>query len=173
MLQIIPILMFSMMICLFCFCYIKSRDTSDRSQPYNVGQARHQIYASRRAESARVASDLESQKPSRYEQMLTSFYFQTVLPDKSNTTPETLKNEEDDTGDSDTNFMSSSFRRLRISEEECSICLQGYTGGQAICTSKNKPSCQHIFHRDCLEEWLKDHDNCPLCRANLLQETIK
>jgi hypothetical protein len=32
---------------------------------------------------------------------------------------------------------------------------------------------RHIFHSKCLEEWLKKHENCPLCRKNLTKEEFE
>ncbi len=44
-------------------------------------------------------------------------------------------------------------------EDNCSICCSKGTK-KAVITS-----CGHIFHRKCLMTWLKDHDDCPLCRT--------
>eukprot|EP00980_Cylindrotheca_fusiformis_P008374 scaffold1772_cov80-Cylindrotheca_fusiformis.AAC.2 len=63
-------------------------------------------------------------------------------------------------------FLLSTWRRP-TENDECAICLQGYEADQTICTSSTT-QCNHVFHQDCLEEWLKDHDNCPMCRVNLM-----
>jgi hypothetical protein len=60
-------------------------------------------------------------------------------------------------------------------EEEmagCAICLSHFTPQQLICESNNS-SCQHVFHKDCMVDWLmKDHDNCPMCREVYLLERL-
>ncbi|CAF0783535.1 unnamed protein product [Adineta ricciae] len=33
---------------------------------------------------------------------------------------------------------------------------------------KQLPICHHIFHCNCLTEWLLQHSTCPMCRANVL-----
>jgi hypothetical protein len=54
---------------------------------------------------------------------------------------------------------------LKGREVECAICLQELMkedGGfvQIIV-------CGHIFHKNCLVEWIVDQHSCPLCRAIL------
>lgn len=51
---------------------------------------------------------------------------------------------------------------------ECSICLDYYKAKETVCWAKND-DCDHIFHQDCIVQWLVDHDDCPLCRSNLLE----
>jgi hypothetical protein len=44
----------------------------------------------------------------------------------------------------------------------CSICLE------AINNISKKTSCNHIYHKDCIYEWVNNNKNtCPLCRENL------
>ncbi|CAJ1956881.1 unnamed protein product [Cylindrotheca closterium] len=55
-------------------------------------------------------------------------------------------------------------------EDCCCICLEGYEHGEVICTSKTG-FCNHVFHKECLFEWVKkNHDCCPLCRTVLVKE---
>ena len=56
-------------------------------------------------------------------------------------------------------------RSLKGSEEitECPICLE--SEGTMISTP-----CGHKFHTNCLMEWLKSHDNCPVCRNSLVTD---
>lgn len=49
------------------------------------------------------------------------------------------------------------------SEQMCSICLEEYKVGDAIAWSRND-ECHHAFHKDCIIEWLVNHQNCPICR---------
>jgi hypothetical protein len=56
--------------------------------------------------------------------------------------------------------------------EGCAICLSRFKPQQIVCKSSNL-SCQHVFHRDCMVDWLmKSRDNCPMCRAVYLLETV-
>mmetsp|Transcript_25313 Transcript_25313/g.62321 ORF Transcript_25313/g.62321 Transcript_25313/m.62321 type:complete len:308 (-) Transcript_25313:107-1030(-) len=54
-------------------------------------------------------------------------------------------------------------------ENECSICLGDYCPGDTICVAR-ACKCNHVFHQDCIAEWLKAHDECPLCRVNLMSD---
>lgn len=54
-----------------------------------------------------------------------------------------------------------------LSKPDCSICLDSYKTGETICWAKTD-ECDHIFHQECIVEWMKAHDDCPLCRTNLM-----
>jgi len=53
-------------------------------------------------------------------------------------------------------------------ERQCSICLDSYREGQR---AKVTPCCRNMFHEECIEDWLKSHRSCPLCRADI-QEVV-
>ena len=57
-------------------------------------------------------------------------------------------------------FCRQAFARLLI----VGGCLESYEPGQTICQAKTK-ACNHIFHKACIETWLKDHASCPICRS--------
>jgi hypothetical protein len=59
---------------------------------------------------------------------------------------------------------------LSFETAECSICLEIYSPGDTICVSK-ATECDHVFHQSCVSEWLTKHDQCPLCRIDLMSET--
>ncbi|TKY56886.1 RING-H2 finger protein ATL66 [Spatholobus suberectus] len=49
-------------------------------------------------------------------------------------------------------------------ETECCICLGAFVDGEKL---KVLPGCDHSFHCECVDKWLANHSNCPLCRASL------
>ena len=53
------------------------------------------------------------------------------------------------------------------SADECSICLANFCNGDRVARSNNV-CCPHIFHRDCVHEWLLQHFECPMCRNEFL-----
>ncbi|EGD72010.1 hypothetical protein PTSG_00026 [Salpingoeca rosetta] len=61
--------------------------------------------------------------------------------------------------------QTASFGSLSKSEEsqECPICLDPDCD-QRLYRLKD---CGHVFHKDCLTEWLQCQTTCPLCRAML------
>jgi hypothetical protein len=49
-----------------------------------------------------------------------------------------------------------------LTNQNCYICLN---------TMNNivmEPNCQNLFCGDCLLKWLKNHNNCPICRTNIV-----
>jgi len=51
----------------------------------------------------------------------------------------------------------------------CSICLDEFQP-ESIC---HELYCFHIFHENCIEEWLAKHDSCPDCRKPMMKEAIR
>jgi Ring finger domain len=51
--------------------------------------------------------------------------------------------------------------------EPCAICLEHYEEGDQICWSHNR-HCDHVFHQECIVEWLGLHNECPICRQDFL-----
>lgn len=46
---------------------------------------------------------------------------------------------------------------------QCNICLTAFEPHSMV----RATICKHIFHKACLEEWLKVREYCPLCRCQL------
>ena len=53
---------------------------------------------------------------------------------------------------------------LIINKECCNICCEDYIIGQY---KRTIPACNHIFHKKCVDKWLKSKSNCPICRNEL------
>jgi E3 ubiquitin-protein ligase RNF115/126 len=51
-------------------------------------------------------------------------------------------------------------------KECCSVCKDEYTLGEHAM----QMPCTHLFHKDCIEPWLKRHSTCPSCRYQLPTE---
>lgn len=51
--------------------------------------------------------------------------------------------------------------------EECVICMNDFSeeDGKEIA----ELSCKHIYHVECLKEWVDKNDTCPTCRAPIVQ----
>ena len=52
--------------------------------------------------------------------------------------------------------------RIEKMEEECSICYENISTSESV-----KLKCNHIFHKECMEQWVKKSGTCPLCRYNI------
>lgn len=70
--------------------------------------------------------------------------------------------------------------------EMCSICLETFAVGDSIAKAKKATSeddsiaanelvptfgCTHLFHTNCIVEWLIHHDKCPCCRADFFRDS--
>ncbi|CAI9274520.1 unnamed protein product [Lactuca saligna] len=51
--------------------------------------------------------------------------------------------------------------RLPKEDDACPICLADYKPREALRTI---PECNHYFHVECIDEWLRLHATCPMCR---------
>ncbi|KAI3823694.1 hypothetical protein L1987_05134 [Smallanthus sonchifolius] len=51
--------------------------------------------------------------------------------------------------------------RLPNDDSTCAICLSEYKPKESLRTI---PECNHYFHADCIDEWLKLNATCPVCR---------
>ncbi len=49
----------------------------------------------------------------------------------------------------------------------CSICQDEFKPKEF----KRELNCKHIFHKKCIDKWLKEHLNCPFCRTNICPKT--
>ncbi|WOG83480.1 hypothetical protein DCAR_0102655 [Daucus carota subsp. sativus] len=51
---------------------------------------------------------------------------------------------------------------LKAKNSICCVCLGEFEMKEELL---QVPSCQHIFHRDCIGNWLSSSNTCPLCRS--------
>lgn len=54
--------------------------------------------------------------------------------------------------------------KIGIDALECAVCLNEFEDNETL---RLLPKCDHVFHPECIDEWLASHTTCPVCRANL------
>eukprot|EP00814_Leptocylindrus_danicus_P009554 CAMPEP_0116029746 /NCGR_PEP_ID=MMETSP0321-20121206/16346_1 /TAXON_ID=163516 /ORGANISM="Leptocylindrus danicus var. danicus, Strain B650" /LENGTH=730 /DNA_ID=CAMNT_0003504227 /DNA_START=52 /DNA_END=2241 /DNA_ORIENTATION=+ len=47
--------------------------------------------------------------------------------------------------------------------KECCICMVDFVGDDVIVATE----CEHIFHKQCCQEWLRQSRTCPVCRTDI------
>ncbi|GFQ07713.1 putative RING-H2 finger protein atl21a [Phtheirospermum japonicum] len=60
-----------------------------------------------------------------------------------------------------TTILGESRRLPKTSDGTCPICLSDFQPKETL---RSIPECNHYFHADCIDEWLKLNGTCPLCR---------
>ncbi|XP_040375838.1 RING-H2 finger protein ATL39-like [Oryza brachyantha] len=45
---------------------------------------------------------------------------------------------------------------------DCAVCLGQVDTGEKV---RQLPKCEHLFHAECVDAWLRAHSTCPMCRA--------
>lgn len=60
--------------------------------------------------------------------------------------------------------LGESKRLPKPSDNTCSICLGEYQPKETL---RSIPECNHYFHMNCIDEWLRSNASCPLCRKSL------
>ena len=48
-------------------------------------------------------------------------------------------------------------------EEKCSICITEFSEGEKV----RALQCKHIFHAECIDTWLVQNSQCPVCKKDL------
>ena len=56
-------------------------------------------------------------------------------------------------------------------DQTCSICLDDINDNEDNNMSKYTTRCNHTYHLECLNDWSKNSDACPLCRRILTEFT--
>lgn len=80
--------------------------------------------------------------------------------------------EKDDLTDGSDDALNKASSEQASSEQACAICLEQYSPGKDKVSWSKYQTCNHAFHRKCIEEWLAEVDrdgSCPCCRGPYLK----
>jgi hypothetical protein len=58
--------------------------------------------------------------------------------------------------------------KLDQEKRNCVICLEDFKSGEKATLLP----CVHIFHKNCIKNWLKSKNSCPICKFELTRENI-
>ncbi|KAI3891359.1 hypothetical protein MKX03_031455 [Papaver bracteatum] len=65
--------------------------------------------------------------------------------------------------------LSESLRFLNPENTVCSICLADYKPKDTL---RSIPECNHYFHVNCIDGWLRMNGSCPVCRKSPLRSPL-
>ena len=54
--------------------------------------------------------------------------------------------------------------------EQCVICLDDFRENDGKKIAELNCNEKHIFHLDCLKEWIEKNDICPMCREPIIKD---
>ena len=54
------------------------------------------------------------------------------------------------------------YKKDEFENSSCYICYDEFKDNELL----NQLKCGHIFHQECLSQWLINKDNCPYCNQN-------
>ncbi|XP_066570865.1 E3 ubiquitin-protein ligase RNF128 isoform X2 [Amia ocellicauda] len=49
--------------------------------------------------------------------------------------------------------------------DSCAVCIDAYKPGDVLSIL----TCNHFFHKTCIEPWLLEHRTCPMCKCDILK----
>ncbi|XP_028840737.1 E3 ubiquitin-protein ligase RNF128a [Denticeps clupeoides] len=49
--------------------------------------------------------------------------------------------------------------------DTCAVCIEAYKPGDVLSIL----TCNHFFHKQCIEPWLLEHRTCPMCKCDILK----
>jgi len=58
--------------------------------------------------------------------------------------------------------------KLEESNKKCAICLERFKSKEKVIILP----CIHIFHKSCINNWMENQKNCPICKFELTKENI-
>ena len=64
------------------------------------------------------------------------------------------------------NMTTQRYSTIKIKDKRkqvCCICMDNFSCNQEVYWL----SCKHIFHKDCLSEWIRYKPECPTCRSSV------
>ncbi|MCQ2819329.1 MAG: hypothetical protein MJ252_18860 [archaeon] len=95
-----------------------------------------------------------------------------LCPNPDNMSYEELLKLEQDMGSVSKGLNQNAIRRIPLvsysknqfkDNDKCVICQEDFKTGEKV----SKLSCNHIYHPECIKEWLKSNKKCPFCMQEI------
>mmetsp|Transcript_31021 Transcript_31021/g.45171 ORF Transcript_31021/g.45171 Transcript_31021/m.45171 type:complete len:285 (-) Transcript_31021:338-1192(-) len=181
--EIVFLICFGIAFLFLCFrpCLTCGNDTRPRPEVIEYRQSRQRIRRNASAQSSNTQTS--SPDNSREELIKQSLFTREVVDSDASTRtlvgvithPKQFEEFNKTNKDGEGNILTESWRNAITAVKSmgtrptCAICLDHYEPGDTLAWGKHD-TCNHVFHQDCIAGWLQNHDDCPLCRVDLLDK---
>ncbi|XP_077137617.1 E3 ubiquitin-protein ligase RNF128-like [Ranitomeya variabilis] len=54
---------------------------------------------------------------------------------------------------------------LGVDGDSCAVCIEAYKANDVV----RILTCNHFFHKNCIDPWLLEHRTCPMCKCDILK----
>ena len=94
-------------------------------------------------------------------QSITQGFIDSAMEESNSAHPSNTSSAPSSSSSSSAAASSSSQSSSYSSRLTCSICLAPYEAGDVVRTVL----CMHQFHKDCIDSWLRNKNECPVCKC--------
>jgi len=153
---LIPLSVVGIVLCLIV--YIKSRAERLRSRNRNRNRVHRQVNSQHSRQNYEWVVVMDHTPPPTPQNQISP---DQTLQEKKLMSPEEI----------DYYFPKKAFSQLKtpFPQTTCSICLDDFKPENEC----HQLYCFHIFHKNCIGEWLAKHESCPDCRKPITREAIR
>ena len=55
------------------------------------------------------------------------------------------------------------YKKVYKNQDKCTVCQFEFNEGETL----RKLTCDHLYHKNCVDEWLTQEKKCPVCKKDV------